>query len=104
MNININEIRGLIKEKQIIWSKHILTRMQQRGIKIKDVLNCIKNGIIIEEYPEDFPYPSCLIFGFSVDNKVIHIVCAIGENKLWMITTYFPSRDDWKEDLKTRRN
>jgi len=41
--------------------------MHQRGIKIKDVLHSIKKGEIIEEYSDDYPYPSVLIFGYNRD-------------------------------------
>ena len=32
------------------------------------------NREIIEQYPEDFPFPSCLVFGFSSKNEIIHVV------------------------------
>ena len=41
--------------------------MQERDISRNDVKNGIATGEIIEEYPEDYPNPSCLIFGYSVD-------------------------------------
>ena len=102
-NMDLSIINKLIKEKQIKWSQHILYRMQQRNIKIKDVLHSIKNGEIIETYEDDEPYSSCLIFGYTIDDKIIHTVCAIGENKLWMITTYYPDSDEWDNNLKKRR-
>lgn len=39
-----------------------------------DVKKCIMNGEIIEDYPDDFPHPSCLIFGHMVNNRIIHVV------------------------------
>ncbi len=78
----------------IVWSGHILTRMQQRGIKIKDIINCLSNGEIIEYYEDDYPYPSCLILGSSTDDKSIHIVCALEGDIIWMITAYYPSKTE----------
>lgn len=103
MEFDIKEIRSLLKEDKIQWSGHILTRMQQRGIKVKEVIECILSGEIIEYYSEDYPYSSCLILGFSENAKGIHLVCSIGEDNLWMITAYCPDSEEWMEDLKTRR-
>lgn len=101
--MDIDTIHKFMEKNQIKWSQHILTRMQQRGIKIVDVLHSIKKGEIIEEYSEDYPYPSVLIFGNSKDEEIIHTVCGVGDNYLWMITTYYPDNKEWKNDFKTRR-
>ena len=83
MAYNMNDIKEALKKDNIQWSGHILTRMQQRGIKIKDIINCLSNGEIIEYYEDDYPYPSCLILGSGTEDQGIHIVCALeGDNKI----------------------
>ena len=69
----IEEIREYIKDEKIQWRGHILSRMIQRRIKISDVLTCLQNGEIIEEYNNDNPFPSCLVLGFSKE-KPFHVV------------------------------
>ncbi len=103
MAFNMGDIKEALKKDNIQWSGHILTRMQQRGIKIKDVINCLSNGDIIEHYKEDYPHPSFLILGNTTKNKSIHVVCALGGNNIWMITAYYPSEKEWLADLRTRR-
>ena len=103
MLFNINDIRETLKKDKIKWSGHILTRIQQRGIKIKDIIECINNGEIIEYYSSDYPFPSCLILGYCDNSKGIHVVCSLGEDNVWMITAYYPNIDEWLEDFKTRR-
>lgn len=49
--------------------------MQERDIATADVKNCIMSGEIIEEYPDDFPVPSALVFGYCVKGTVLHTVC-----------------------------
>jgi hypothetical protein len=102
--IKLKDIQVLVSGNKIMWRNHILVRMQQRRIKIKDVIDCIMNGEIIEHYESDYPYPSCLILGFINESKGLHVVCAVGEEKVWMITTYYPNNEEWYDDLRTRRN
>lgn len=61
------------------------------------------SGEIIEEYPEDYPYCSYLILGLSIKKQYLHVVCGIGNSRLWIITAYFPSIDKWEPDCKTRK-
>lgn len=103
MEFSIDDVKTLIKEDKIQWRNHILIRMQQRGIKIKDVLKCTMNGEIIEFYKDDHPFPSALILGFIDKETGLHVVCSIGQNYLWMITAYYPDQSQWSEDLRCRR-
>ena len=61
-------------DSNIKWAKHCLERMQERDINIDDVESCLQTGEIIEDYPDDFPHPGCLIFGYTKENKILHIV------------------------------
>ena len=103
MAYNMNDIKKALEEDKIQWSGHILIRMQQRGIKIKDIINCFSGGETIERYEDDYPYPSCLILGSTDDDKNIHVVCALEKDNIWMITAYYPAESEWLDDLKTRR-
>ncbi len=66
-------------------------------------MSCISNGEIIEFCDDDHPYPSCLILGTTNSNKIIHVVCALESDNIWIITAYYPATSEWLEDLKTRR-
>ena len=103
MAYNIKDIQETLSKDQLQWSGHILKRMQQRGIKVKDILNCLSTGEIIEYYEDDYPYPSCLILGHTEHNKSIHVVCSLDGDNIWMITAYYPSESEWLADLRTRR-
>ena len=69
--IDINNLRSYYEQERVIITIHAQERLRQRGIRAKDVRNCIMTGEIIEQYPDDFPFPSCLIFGQSVNEKNI---------------------------------
>lgn len=73
-------------------------------IKESEVFEAVINSEIIEDYPDDEPYPSCLIFGLTNDGRPLHIVCACSEeeNLTIVITTYQPDEKRWI-DFKRRR-
>ena len=78
-------------------------RFRQRGLKVKDIRYAVNNGEIIEQYPEDFPFPSCLIFGKAADEKIIHVVMSDEGKMSRIITAYYPDPDKWDSQLKVRK-
>lgn len=101
--MNVNDFKNFCAAGKILWTAHALERLQERDISVEDVKNCIMHGEIIEEYPDDFPNPSALIFGYDLNGKIIHVVCGIDENFLYLITAYVPTIEKFFCDLKTRR-
>ena len=59
----------------VVYSRHALQRMFGRGLTTADVASVIAAGEVIEDYPTDFPYPSCLLLDF-VGSLPVHIVAA----------------------------
>ena len=65
----IPQIKSLISNNKILWTEHISLRLRERKLKRQDLIDCIKNGEIIEQYPEDTPKPSCLVLGICTTGK-----------------------------------
>ena len=84
-------------------TKHAKERLEERGIKVDDIVNCINTGQIIKQYVDDTPLPSCLILGKSCLQKYMHIVISKDDEFIYVITAYFPDKDLWEKDLKTRK-
>ncbi len=101
--MNINDFRKFCVEEKIRWPTHGLKRIQSRDILRDDVKNCIMHGEIIEEYPDDYPYPSALIFGKKLSGDIIHVVCGLDGEILYFIKAYEPTTEKFMEDLRTRR-
>lgn len=101
--INIKTLQSYYMQDRIIISVHAQERLRQRNIRQRDIKNCIMSGEIIEQYPDDYPFPSCLIFGYAIDNKVLHVVVSDEGSICRIITAYFPNRDKFEADLKTRK-
>jgi hypothetical protein len=78
-------------------------RLIKRGITRDDVICALANGDLIEQYPDDYPSPSCLVLGVTVRGERLHVVCGLGEPDLWIITAYYPNPARWNADFKIRK-
>ena len=101
--MEIDAVRILVRHGALRWTNHIMVRLLQRQISHTDIEYALLHGEIIEQYPKDYPYPSCLVFGLCIRNEPLHVVCGMGEDELWLITAYRPNENEWLEDMKTRR-
>lgn len=101
--MDLNEIKNLCMNKKLRWTNHMFMRLVQRGIEMDDVTAVLLNGEIIENYPSDYPYPSCLLLGYTVNEKALHIVCGSNGEELWLITAYYPNINSWSDDFKKRK-
>ena len=34
---------------------------------------------------------------------MLHVVCAVGKDNIWMITSYYPDKEEWTDDFRKRR-
>src|SRR6056297_2582801 len=83
----------------IQFSGHAVTRMFQRALSKNTIRRIIMEGEVIADFPDDCPYPSCLLLGYY-DAEPIHIVVALdkGSGKCFVLTAYKPDCDKWSED------
>ena len=100
--LNIESIKTLYDKKAVVLTQHFLDKLEIRDIKLSDIKTAIQSGEIIEQYPDDYPHPSCLILGYS-ENKQLHIVIGNSGDMLWLITAYLPDSEKWEDDYKTRK-
>ena len=96
--MTIDELRALCVDDTIMVTKHVSDRLRERGIKYSNIKRTIQQGEIVEDYPDDYPYPSCLI-----SDGDIHVIAATGSGKLWFITAYRPDPEKWVNGNKIRK-
>ncbi len=79
--------------------------MFERDISRQDVFNVLLSGEEIEDYANDTPFPSALLFGWK-GNDPIHVVVALDSTRQqgYIIAVYRPDLEHFNPDLKTRRN
>lgn len=96
----INHILSLIDNNEYYITQHAHIEMYEELYTIEDVILGIKNGEIIEQYPEHKRGPCCLISGKTNKNRPIHIVTTTTQEKLIIITVYEPTKPKWISPTK----
>ena len=78
--------------------------MLERGILRSDIRGIKDDGEIIEEYLDDSPYPSFLVFGLA-RQEPLHTLVAYSESdeRLYVITAYQPDNQHFETDHVTPR-
>jgi len=94
----------LVNETKIIFSNHAVMQMFQRNISVDNVKFVLNNGVIVNEYHDDKPYPSKLLFAVSNERR-LHVVCSENriDNEIIIVTAYEASSDVWENDFITRK-
>lgn len=101
--IDIDVLKKYYHYDMVIVSEHASERFRQRNIKARDIKQAVFNGEIIEQYPDDFPFPSCLILGKTTKDQPIHIVISDEGSMSRIITAYYPNVNKWSSDFKIRK-
>lgn len=96
----LEKIQGCFRVEKILFSRHARIEMQAEEFGIineREVSEAVLNGKIIEDYPDDEPYPSCLIYGRTKRERPLHIVCAYSreDDLTIIITVYQPDPNKW---------
>ena len=101
----LNKIRDALKDTNIFWQKHSLQRMLERNISRAEVKEALQNGMVIEEYLNDYPFPSILI-AYLDGLYPLHEVASWdkGSDMCYIITAYMPDEKHFEPDLITRKN
>ena len=89
---------------RIIYQRHAVERMAQRGVSEEDVMHVILTGETIQVYADDTPFPSELILGWR-EGQPLHIVVATDttQRRKIVITVYEPHPRQWETDFRRRK-
>ena len=109
--MQIEDLRNALQQGVIIeYKAHCQKRMLERGITRADIIECIQQGEIIEEYPLDDgntsenSFPACLVLGIEINgNKMLHVVVGYNTRKMIIISAYRPDDEHFEKDGKTRK-
>lgn len=97
-------IRTLCAAGNWLISAHARKRMIQRGITTAEIERALLTGEIIEDYPDAYYGPACLLLALSSPGTPLHIVCGENGGSLFVITAYRPTPEKWDASFRKRRN
>lgn len=102
--MNIAKLKKALYGENIQWERHVLERLISRSISRRAVLQILRSGECIEDYPNDYLFPSGLFLGWHQD-KPLHVVAALDETvpEVYVITAYEPDLEHFEAEFKTRR-
>ena len=88
----------------LIFRMHAIQRMFQRGISVDDVRHVLASGEVVEDYPDDTPYPSRLVLGWCEAHPIHVVVADDAETKeTIVITAYEPDPAQWEPGFRRRK-
>ncbi|MBE0428051.1 MAG: DUF4258 domain-containing protein [Nitrospirae bacterium] len=95
--MKIIDIIQAIQSGSIRITDHADEEAQNDKLSYEEIFFSILSGEIIEEYSDDKPYPSCLIYGNTFKSEPIHSVWAYNRETKWavLITLYRPNPSRW---------
>ena len=95
--MDIEKIIDAIRSSRVRITDHAVEEAEDDGLVFDEVYFSVMHGEVIEDYPNDMPYPSCLVFGKSFGGDPIHTVWAYNERNKWavLITVYRPDPRRW---------
>lgn len=102
--MTIVEIVDAIRNNRLRITDHADEEAQEDKLAYDEIFFSVFQGEIIEDYPGDTPYPSCLIFGNTFAGEPVHSVWAFNEDGRWavLITVYRPDPTRWIDWRKRR--
>ncbi len=95
--MRIEDIVEAIRTNRVRITNHAYEEAQADNLSFDEIFISVFQGEIIEEYPEDKPYPSCLIYGSNFRGEPVHSVWGYNKKTRWavLITVYRPDPERW---------
>ena len=102
--MRIEDILDAIRANRVRITDHADEEACADDLSFDEIFFSVVQGEIIEDYPGDTPYPSCLIYGDTFGGDPVHSVWAYNQDNQWavLITIYRPDPKRWV-DWRTRR-
>lgn len=106
MSKTFKKVIELIDKGEIRISNHGYDELAEDGLLVKDVMIGIKEGKVVEDYPNYPKGPSVLVLQHDKEGNPIHVVWGISKgtsSPAVLVTAYKPNRTLWSDDFMERR-
>ena len=104
MNARLERIRTLVRRSRYRLSLHAEQERDADAITISELESALGSDTLelVEDYATDPRGHSQLLLGFTAAGDPVHVVCAIHEDTVVVITVYRPNPRLW-QDYRVRR-
>jgi len=100
---SLQQISRQLAAGEFDFTRHAFRRAVERNISEKEIRQAAATGELIEDYPHDKYSPSCLICGFTQENRPLHLQVSYADTPLVrIITLYEPDPEEWIDFRKRR--
>ena len=101
----ILELKRAISVERVLITNHARQEADNDNLRLDEICWSVNHGEVIENYPDDQPFPSCLIVGMAPNNDPIHSVWAYNSQKqiAILITVYRPDPDKWIDGRERKK-
>ncbi len=95
--MKLSDIVAAIESSLVNITAHARFEAQEDHLSLEEVFYSTVHGEIIEDYPTDKPYPSCLIYGKTEQEEPVHSVWAYASDRkiAVLVTVYRPDPARW---------
>jgi hypothetical protein len=92
----LEEIKRQLQAGKFEFTRHAFKRAIERNISELEIKAASVTMEVIEDYPDDKYSPSCLLLGFTLANRALHLqVSRIESENVKIITLYEPDPIQW---------
>jgi Domain of unknown function (DUF4258) len=102
----LRRIIALVKAGKVLVTAHGFRRMASRGISADHLAATIDSAELLEDYPDAFAGPSCLVLQSTAAGDPVHVVWGIAKDTdepAALITAYVPDPAQWSADFRSRK-
>jgi hypothetical protein len=106
MSQTFKKIVDLIEKGEIKISMHGYDELAADGLLVKEIIANVKEGKVVEDYPEYLKGPCVLLLQKDKDGNPVHVVWGILKNAsspAVLVTAYRPDNSLWTDDFMERK-
>ncbi len=107
MSRTLHLIVALVERREVRISEHGYDELAADGILVQEVISGVRDGIVVEEYPNYPKGPCVLVLQRDSEGRPLHILWGIpkgASSPAVLVTAYRPDPKRWSEDCLRRKS
>lgn len=88
-------IRDQLASDAVLLTQHAQQEMVEEEVGLDEVYQALESGAVLENYPDHRRGACCLIGGYTLEGRALHVVCTTARAELIVITVYEPKPPKW---------